>query len=295
MSKDNKSIFWSQPEIVLWWDGILLDNRENWNEDWAIVDGAGYADFQELPNGNLSFVESNKLTVRYHEIPASVLALMKNQLEREQTGPKETLLTMQFPKECQPDMVYEFIKQENTAASDRAPVLPDLRSGGGFTFCIGIDFSKLYSKKNVEDLILIKSLSTVSGALDEEAAPDITKGYEVVFTKEDSLRLSITDGFKTSFDFEVDFRNTKDDYYKIKVDNKISTVSFVVDGGPKVVSCIINNHLYNAFPCGWKFLPREFGEIGGSNINVNHSFVDAYFIYDRPLLVSECIRLGSST
>ena len=41
ISQDNKSIIWSQPEIVLWWDGILLDNRENWNEDWAIVDGAG--------------------------------------------------------------------------------------------------------------------------------------------------------------------------------------------------------------------------------------------------------------
>lgn len=71
---------WSQPEIALWWDGIQLDDREEWNEDWAIVDGAGYFDIQELENGNLAFVESNKLTVRYHEISVDVLNAMKKQL-----------------------------------------------------------------------------------------------------------------------------------------------------------------------------------------------------------------------
>ena len=39
---------WCQPEIALWWDGIQLDDREDWNEDWAIVDGAGYFDIQGL-------------------------------------------------------------------------------------------------------------------------------------------------------------------------------------------------------------------------------------------------------
>ena len=72
---------WSQPEIAIWWDGIQLDDREEWNEDWAIVDGAGYFDIQELENGNLAFVESNKLTVRYHEISVDVLEAMKRQLD----------------------------------------------------------------------------------------------------------------------------------------------------------------------------------------------------------------------
>ena len=39
-------VTWSQPEIAIWWDGIQLDSREDWNEDWAIVDGAGYHDIQ---------------------------------------------------------------------------------------------------------------------------------------------------------------------------------------------------------------------------------------------------------
>ena len=44
------------------------------------MDGAGYFDIQELENGNLAFVESNKLTVRYHEISVDVLDAMKRQL-----------------------------------------------------------------------------------------------------------------------------------------------------------------------------------------------------------------------
>ena len=46
VTAEGSGITWSQPEIVLWWDGIQLDNREDWNEDWAIVDGAGYHDIQ---------------------------------------------------------------------------------------------------------------------------------------------------------------------------------------------------------------------------------------------------------
>ena len=80
VNPDDHRIRWAQPEIVLWWDGILLDNREDWNEDWAIVDGAGYHDIQQLENGNLVFVESNKLTVRFHEISSEILEPLKKQL-----------------------------------------------------------------------------------------------------------------------------------------------------------------------------------------------------------------------
>merc|ERR1739848_891560 len=84
---------------------------------------------------------------------------------------------------------------------------------------------------------LIKSLSTVSGSLDEENAPDITKGYEIVLTKEGTLCLFITDGFKTTFSFQVDLLNTAiEDHYQVR-QGKMSMVSFIVDGGPKVASC----------------------------------------------------------
>ena len=54
--------------------------RDDWNEDWAIVDGAGYFDMQEKANGELVMVESNKLTVRYHTISPTTLHWLRIQL-----------------------------------------------------------------------------------------------------------------------------------------------------------------------------------------------------------------------
>ena len=303
-SKDNRFIVWSQPEIVLWWDGILLDNRENWNEDWAIVDGAGYADFQELENGNLVFVESNKLTVRYHEISASILTTMKKQLLRKNDksldGGKVELsrnLASSYRQKIlnryKEDVVYVYKKYMGLSPPARAPVLPDLRSGGGFSFIFWINLSKLTignPENKEEKYILVNGMSTVSGALDEEHAADINKGYEIAFTKDGKLYLFITDGFKTTFKFEIEFSTTAEDHYGVK-SNKVSMVSFIVDGGPKVASCVINDRLYNAAPSGWKFFPRELGEIGGSNVDVNQNLVEAYVIFDKALLTSECIDI----
>ena len=52
-------------------------------------------------------------------------------------------------------------------------MLPDLRSGGGFTFVCWLD---LKDSKNKAQSIIINGMSKVSGSLDEEDAEDITKG-----------------------------------------------------------------------------------------------------------------------
>ena len=72
-------------------------------------------------------------------------------------------------------------------------------------------------------------------------------------------------------------------------------VSFILDGGPKVASCVINDRLYNSAPSGWKFFTREFGEIGGSNININQNLVEGYAIFDRSLLTCECVHIHRMT
>ena len=58
----------------------MTHHREDWNEDWAIVDGAGYFDIQEVEEGELVFVESNKLTVRFHAIAPTTVQWLKTQL-----------------------------------------------------------------------------------------------------------------------------------------------------------------------------------------------------------------------
>ena len=140
---------WSQPEVAVWWDGVQLDGREDWNEDWAIVDGAGYHDIQELPNGGLAFVESNKLTVRYHEIEVNLVDGLKCQLDQDCRVPE------QIPFE---DMVVNF----EGDCSARAPVLPDLRAGGGFTIACWISLDKLQSSSDDRDKRVIVNGTTVA-------------------------------------------------------------------------------------------------------------------------------------
>ena len=72
--------------------------------------------------------------------------------------------------------------------------------------------------------------------------------------------------------------------------NKVK-LCFILDGGPKVCSCVINNKLYNAAPSGWRFLPREFGEIGGSQIRVKSERVTKLAVFDRALHTNECFQL----
>ena len=132
-------------------------------------------------------------------------------------------------------------------------------------------------------------MSQVSGSLDEEDAEDITKGFKIISEKLNSYKLTITDGFKTDFEFVIlDNEGLSDFYLSGK---KGGILAFILDGGPKVASCVINDKLYNAYPSGWKFFPREFGEIGGSNIEINENVVKKFMIFDRALMTNECIDL----
>ena len=59
-----------------------------------------------------------------------------------------------------------------------------------------------------------------------------------------------------------------------------------------MASCVIDDKLYNSAPSGWKFFPREFGEIGGSSVRVaDEGAVERFCVFDRALMTSECIAL----
>ena len=263
---------WSQPEVAVWWDGVQLDGREDWNEDWAIVDGAGYHDIQELPSGGLAFVESNKLTVRYHEIDAGLVHGLKCQLD------KDCRVAEQIPFK---DMVVEL----EGGGVARAPVLPDLRAGGGLTIACWIHLDKLQSSP--EERIIVNGKTMASGALDEPASGDILKGYQISFDKDDLLQLQVTDGFTSQFSFPL---FGLQDFYA--GESGPTMIAFIFDGGPRIASCVINQRLYNAAPCGWRFLPKDFGEIGGSNVEVvGEGVVERLLVFDTALTTSQAIQL----
>ena len=115
-------------------------------------------------------------------------------------------------------------------------------------------------------------MSLVSGSLDEEDRPDVRKGYEIAVV-DNRLRLSLTDGFKLNFQFSLfDLSATEDEparqLYGLALGGDTLIASFVLDGGPKVASCVVNGRLYNSWPAGWSFLPREMGEVGGAAVTV---------------------------
>lgn len=407
-------IYWSQPDVCLYWDGSKLDDREEWNEDWAIVDGPGYADFQQSHHsGDLVLVESNKLTVRFHRVPKEMLECMKEALEIEHSfehlsSPDQrfgsSLTTMPvhlaglaatvsehrvvvWPPMGSSRVAVEasmtvspsgknltVTAPQNFVVALRAPVLADLRTGGGFSFSLWISRnlvrSRLDGSKSLDKLgslaalglahsdsaspsrrvteqlskhtreverknkhpfffnhrdetaiLLVDGMTEVSAALDDEAEEYIWKGYYISASRSHSHSLGkenstqkvtfadslakhtettvshisvtifVSDGFSNHISYEVkvaEDENTRN--------SDLSFLSFAFDGGPKIVTCVVDGRLHNEAPQGWQWFPRALGEIGGCNVRVHtRSGIQSYEVYDRALLVAERVSFFYST
>ena len=59
------------------------------------------------------------------------------------------------------------------------------------------------------------------------------------------VKLTITDGFGIDFEFEILGDTKLADFYGYSDTSRTTMVAFVLDGGPKVASCVINDKLYN--------------------------------------------------
>ena len=95
--------------------------------------------------------------------------------------------------------------------------------------------------------MLVNALSCVCGSLDEEDAEDITKGFTIEVV-DSTIRLFVTDGFKTEFEYKVldDIQSDQtktEEFYGIRRCLKTSStnksqetmLAFILDGRPKVV------------------------------------------------------------
>ncbi|MEQ1698997.1 MAG: sialidase family protein [Ilumatobacteraceae bacterium] len=265
---DDGTIRWSQPEIGLYWDGTGFEERPGWNPDWAIVDGPGYPDWVELEDGTLACVESNKLAVRYHEIDARLLAHLRVQ-------PELSLL----PTEG---------RVVDWHAGDPIPhgmVLPDLRSGGGFTITVQFRGERAAVQ---QQRTLVRAFTDATAALGEEPTDArITKGYEVTVNDDGELELFVTDGFGVSLRHAT---ATAAGLW----DGRDHVVSFIVDGGPKVVSVTVDERLDDGDdgPQGWAFVPAQLGEVGGAELTPAPDFggtLSRFLLFDRALLTTEAI------
>jgi len=120
-------------------------------------------------------------------------------------------------------------------------------------------------------------MTEVPGSLDEKTDLRITKGYTISIVSKGNIELYVTDGFgktvlmlvnllEDSAYYGLGFLDTEDN---AQFANQKIGITFILDGGPKLVSCVVQDRLYNGYPQGWKQIPRELGEIGGCNVNIS--------------------------
>lgn len=267
-------IRWSQPEIALYWDGTGFEERPDWNPDWAIVDGPGYPDFAELASSTLAFVESNKLAVRYHEVEPRLLAYLRRQHD-----------LVVLPTEA---LVLDVVAADGRA-DVRGPVLADLRAGGGFSITAHLRGVAAPGE------VLASAFSTVTAALGEEpTTATITKGWSLTVTVDGEVELYVTDGFGT------ELRHATTTAAATVWDGGGHTVSFLVDGGPKMVSIVVDDRLDDGgarAAQGWAFFPRDLGEVGGAEVKIapgGGAALRRLLVHDRALMTTEAIAAWRS-
>jgi len=220
----------------------------------------------------LVVVESNKLAVRFHEIDPNLLALIRRQ----------HLVTVA-------DGLTDdaWVLDATTTGPHRSAVLTDLRSGGGFSISVTLRAGAVPVADT--DRILVSALSDVTAALGEEpTSARIDKGYVVSLTSSGQVVLRVTDGFGTGFEHATTRAGGL-------CDGTEHVVTFIVDGGPKVVSVVVDERLDDGgdlAPQGWAFVPASLGEVGGSEVVVTSAFVHRLRVADRALTTTEAMSLS---
>lgn len=265
------TISWAEPELLLYWDGSGFEDRPDWNADWAIVDGPGYPDWVELPDGTLALVESNKLAVRYHEVEARLVEHLLHQPELR--GVPEEGLSLDWTAGMSPYV--------------SGPVLPDLRSRGGFTVTVHVGSTP----GGAGGRLLVEAMSNVTAALGEEPTQRrIEKGYRISTTDDGELELLVTDGFEVT----VAHRTHIAGELGVASDGGDHVVSFILDGAARVVSAVVDGRFDDggcSAPQGWAPLTRLPGEVGGRDLQVVGD-VERFLLHDRALLTSEAVGLA---
>ena len=154
------------------------------------------------------------------------------------------------------------------AATVDMPRLPNLTNGGGFTIDLRIRFDDLTGGQVV--------LDCRDG-----------KGIALTTTDVGTLRLDLSDGkHKASWDCDQQLLRA----------NKLHHVVFIVDGGPKIISILVDGALCDGRrhrQYGWGRFRKELGDINGASklkIAPSMSGELRYLrIYDRYLRTSEAV------
>lgn len=207
--------------------------------------------------GGFWVTETQKSIARVHKVDAALLEALWRQLEGPWRSTTRGLVLSLDQKAIE------------NCHGVAVPELPDLSQRGGFTLELHLTLSSLKP-----------------GQVILEARGSDGRGF-AVSTKAGTLALTFSDGHKTGT-WDVDKGLLRP--------GRRHHVDFIVDGGPAIVTCVVDGRLCDGATHprqrGWGRFERALGRAGGGLLRVParaRPFLKALHLYSRPLLTSEAV------
>jgi len=218
-----------------------------------------YPDLVEA-GGRTWVTETEKLAARIHEIDPALLEGLWGQFENKTVVKRGLALSLAGGRLAE-------AKRRGVAM----PKLPALSARGGIT---------------VEMQIKLATLEPGQVILDSRKAGK-GPGLTVTTTKDSTLAIALADG-KHSAAWDVDKGLMKPGTWH--------HVVFIIDGGPAVISCIVDGRFCDGGthvrPFGWGRFDRKIGRVGGGTLRIlptSTAAIRLLRIYSRPLRTSEAV------
>jgi len=213
-------------------------------------------------NGRYWVTQTDKQVARVHEIDPSLLKGLWSQFDCTTVAKRGLVLALDA----------ERIARAKTGGLAMPKLkLPDLSKRGGFT---------------VEMWVRLRSLDGPKVVLDSRAGGK-GKGLAVTVTKDRTLAIAFGDAGRIGT-WDVDKGLLKP--------GKLHHVVFIVDGGPGIISCIVDGRFCDGGThprqFGWGRFGRKIGEVGGGTLRFPTNAaagIESLRIYNRYLRTSEAV------
>ncbi len=242
--------------------GIEKDGRILWSQPEIVLydpdpkTRISYPDFVE-DNSRFYLTETQKTVARVHEIDRTFLYALWSQFENRSAAYTGLVLDLRADK-C------------GTGATAKLPVLPDVSGSAGFSVGLWVRFDDLAAGQTI---------------VDSRAARG--KGICIETTGKGTIRLSMSDG-KTRAKADCDLG--------ILTPGVWHHVVIIVDGGPKIVTFVVDGVLCDGGETrqyGWSRFPASLGDVNGNHdISLGlslHGRLGGLRIYNRHLRTSEAV------
>ncbi len=250
--------------------GLEKDGRIHWSQPEILLyddDPAVRISYPDLveQDGRLWITETQKSVARVHEIDPALLEGLWNQ-GRDRTPTEKGLVL----EEKGVRMVFVAPENHPDTFSVAAPVLPDLAEGGGFTVELWVELAGLGAGQRLLDMT-------------DEAG----KGIALETTESGTIRIVLSDGrSRSAWDTDPGVIRAGRPHH----------LAAVVDGGPKIVTFIVDGVLCDGGEVrqyGWGRFNPAIGDLNtGCPLRIGRApggRILSLRIYDRALRTSEVL------